>query len=73
MPLFLNPGAVRRTTFIPVKANLDDMVNATNELEGDLKYVVEDGETYGVLTTDTFLENAPVRLDKTLNVFLAMD
>ncbi|KAF2670116.1 hypothetical protein BT63DRAFT_439226 [Microthyrium microscopicum] len=59
MPLFINPAARQQDAYIPLKANIDDMVNCTTELEEDLKYVVEDGETFGLLSTDTYLENAP--------------
>ena len=44
----------------PIRANLLDMVMASEELEREMQYVAEDAETYGVLTADTFLENAPV-------------
>jgi hypothetical protein len=63
MPLFVNPIARPSTTFSPIKAHLDDMVNASVALESQLAYVIEDGETYGLITYDTFFENCPVRRD----------
>jgi hypothetical protein len=60
MPLFVNPIARPDTMFSPVKTHLDDMLNASVALESQLKFVIEDGETYGLITYDTFFENCPV-------------
>jgi len=59
MPLFYNPTSRQPATFTPLKANIDDMVAATEKLESQLAYIVDDGEAFGLLTEDTFLENCP--------------
>jgi hypothetical protein len=66
MPMF--PGQSNTFTvpimpgrgFSPLQSNLEDMVLATNQLKGELDYFIDDAEAFGVLTEDTFLENAPV-------------
>ena len=60
MPLFFNPTSHQPATFTPLKANIEDMVVATEKLESQLAYIVDDGEAFGLLTEDTFLENCPV-------------
>jgi len=59
MPLFFNPVARQPTTLSPLKEKIEDMVHATENLESQLAYIVDDGEAYGLLTEDTFLENCP--------------
>jgi hypothetical protein len=61
MPMFLESSGPR-VSFSPLKSNIEDMVIACEELEGQLKYFVEDSDLYGLMTEDTFLENAPVRI-----------
>lgn len=62
MPLFINPmNPIAPSRYSPIKAHLDDMVTASVALEGHLKYVIDDGETFGLITYDTFLEDCPVR------------
>jgi len=59
MPLFLTPQSRSAHVFSPLKANLDDMVRATEELSEQLAFIVDDSATYGLMTEDTFLENVP--------------
>jgi len=59
MPFVLDDIAATGS-FSPLKSNLEDMVRACEKLEWELEFVVDDGEIYGLITEDTFLENAPV-------------
>ena len=61
MPMFPDSHVRAMARFSPLKSNIDDMVAATERLQGELEYVVDDSEVYGILTEDTFLENCPVR------------
>jgi hypothetical protein len=56
MPMFPDSNG---TSFAPLTANLTDMISATSRLHGELEYVIDDSQAYGVLTEDTFLENCP--------------
>lgn len=58
--MILEPGSARMS-FSPLKSNLDDMILACEELSGQIVFFVEDAEIFGLLTEDTFCDNAPVR------------
>jgi hypothetical protein len=62
MPMFLDSHARAIAHFSPLKSNVDDMVAATERIQSELEYVVDDSISYGVLTEDTYMENCPVRL-----------
>jgi hypothetical protein len=62
MPLFQTPSPQRSPLFSPLKSNIEDMIRATQQLEEQLAFFVDDSETFGLLTEETFLENGPVRL-----------
>jgi len=57
--MFPDSHARAMARYSPLKSNIDDMVAATERLQVELEYVVDDSEVYGVLTEDTFLENCP--------------
>jgi len=48
-----------RVSFSPLKSNLEDMVVACEELSGQMVFFAEDAEIFGLLTEDTFCDNAP--------------
>jgi hypothetical protein len=65
MPMFPDPTLAitpAYTTFSPLKANLEDMCTATEQLKSELDFFIDDAEAFGCLTEDTFLENAPAVL-----------
>jgi hypothetical protein len=59
MPMILD-SIGPRVSFSPLKSNLEDMVLACEELSGQIAFIVEDAEIFGLLTEDTFCDNAPV-------------
>ena len=61
MPLFQNPSPQRSPLFSPLKSNIENMIKATQQLEEQLAFFVDDSEAFGLLTEETFLENGPVR------------
>jgi hypothetical protein len=58
--MFLDSHARAMAHFSPLKANVDDMVQAVERIHGELEFVIDDSEAYGVLTEDTYMENCPV-------------
>jgi hypothetical protein len=60
MPMILELASTQ-VSFSPLKSNLEDMILACEELSDQIVFFVEDAEIFGLLTEDTFCDNAPVR------------